>query len=509
MDSAKQMSQKTRKGQALPESKRKPQKNKRTQRRRATKARTTNPPVIAPGQGAVLASAPQPVVENQGGPLAWSSMMLNPRSGNTVLSPNPGGSAVLVSRARFNFVREIKYDAATQGKFIAVATPSVKDPLLLMTTHLRYPAAGNTGLTSSTMGLEFAGLGPVTPGAPTAGYLHVTDPNTGNSIRVLNRRTIAGQSGWDLSFGIGTSQTVVFINKSNRNAYLRIGYYAAGAWGFSPQVQVMSQQQVTQTTGPAAAQLDAVTIQVTDAAGVPLALQQPLEGILLDIQGTGFVPATAGPGSVGEFVTDEMAEQGRLENVRVTAMSLLVSPIGQWAQIGGRMVMARTLARNVISAGTVDDLMSTIENLNDPNIWLDVPLARGAYAWWMPDDTQSYLPHPYNQQFTTDENVLVLAGRMEADNAIRLVATYVVEFYSPKQVFTKTYGPVLAGPYEKAYQALLQVPCVSENDEHETLIAKAQRYLQKCLRNVPKAVALAQEWGPTVASAATMAASML
>jgi hypothetical protein len=457
--------------------------------------------VVAPGRGRPLAP-PIPPRSNKMVPTKWADMMIDPRSTEATLSPTPGNAPVQASVAKFTFTREIAYGDTHGGYFIVLATPATKDPLLLMTTSLRYPSEGNTDLTGVTTGSSFAPG--VAAGNMASGWMQMSDPATGKLIRLINTVTIQGIKAFLV--GGSSNPTVKIINKNNVSCYMKLAFLVSDVWEYGAAAEV-GPQDTSDISAVPSDDYTAIAILYTDSAGVRAnpPTDFPFEALLTY---SGYIAASGSAGSVGEFIPDELADQGAIQNVRTTAISMLASPIGNWAAQAGRMVMARTLARNIFGSETVADVMDAVEKLNE-NVWLDVPVTKGAFSWWMPDDSSSYAPHAYGQPAGGDENILILAGRMGVDNSVRVTTTYVVEFYSPKQVFTKSFGPVLDGSYELAYRALLRLPAVSENEGHWELIRKAREYLRRVLLKAPDYLDMALEYGPGIAKGAMTLAALL
>jgi hypothetical protein len=386
--------------------------------------------------------------------------------------------------ARFTYTREISYDANLAGMFSVICTPTVKDPLIIQSSNPRYPQAGTALLGLSASGLAWDESEPIV-GNPKAGWMICEDLNTLEKVALLPRTLIAGRQAWGAAVPAGQDLKFWINNSGKEVKYFKFARHETTGWVDGGVVTVNPGSTMTGNY-TAVTDVDAVTILYSAPGGSlknPVGYLNTLDaGLQLS---SGYIPPAVSAQTVGAFVRDELASEGQVENVRVTAMSLLVSPVGQWANIGGRMVMARTLASNLVKDANAQQLMETITKLNDPHRpWIDVPLQKGAYAWWMPDDSSSYAQHPYHVSATGSENVLVCAGRMEAGNTIRVVATYVVEFLSPKQVFTKDVGPALEGPYLMAYNQLLLCPAVSENEEHDSLIQRIKAAVNSAVDGV-------------------------
>lgn len=437
-------------------------------------------------------------------------MMSNPRDAPAVRSPAPGGAPIKSALARFNYVTDIVYDAAAGGYFCAIATPSSQDPLLLMTPTLRYPAAGNTSLSAASQGLSY-GPGASPAGDPAAGWLVVSNALTNQQVRMLNLVVQAGRRGWLVNMPTGSTPLFSVTNRGNIARFMKpwVHDVASGLWNALPLMPINPNSSASYQAAAFLGDVDGVTLQFCNPAGAPINMPTPVTDLFFGLSTNGFIAAAAAPGSIGQFVSDELANQGEVTNVRTTAMSMLASPIGQWANIGGRLIMARTNARNITAATTIPELMTIIDQLNEEKCWADLPISEGGYSWWMPDDSSSYAPHEYGQPPTGDLNLLVCVGRMEPGNSLRLTSTFVTEFYSPKQIFVKEYGPVLTGAFEAAYQSLAREPAVSANFSHHDLIASIRRHTAGVLRQVPRAIKFVQDNADNLTRAAALAATLL
>lgn len=164
----------------------------------------------------------------------------------------------------------------------------------------------------------------------------------------------------------------------------------------------------------------------------------------------------------------EIMEQGKVESARCTSLKLLVTNMAPPITSGGELVIARAPARFVVAHLGVD-LATAIKSLPESQYWRSGAIAEGAHAWWLPDDLDSYEPKHVNKPHA-DDNVLVATGRMSEGGLVRILASWTYEFYTPIQLFERSYNEPYTELDKAMWAKLSQQPAVSDNPGHVEVI---------------------------------------
>jgi hypothetical protein len=212
---------------------------------------------------------------------------------------------------------------------------------------------------------------------------------------------------------------------------------------------------------------DAFGVQAVTSAGVP---QVPPEGTSIELAYfvTGFVdPATAG--SAYSLVPAELLQQGNVSHYRCTAMNLLITNMASVLDGAGEIVIGRVPKSTLVSSSP-QDLMNIIKRLPQKTLWSSRNLLDGAYAWYLPDDLNSYETRAISE--ATSDNVLVAAIHMSnANGQYRVNATWRMEFYTPAQILSREFTRPWTPCSMALFNELATRNATSANIGHATLIA--------------------------------------
>jgi hypothetical protein len=208
-------------------------------------------------------------------------------------------------------------------------------------------------------------------------------------------------------------------------------------------------------------------VQAVTLAG---AAQQPPEGTSIDFSyyTSGHVD-TVLPGSKYALVSAELLEQGNVSHYRCTAMNLLITNMASVLDGAGEIVIGR-VPKSMLVSSSPQDLMNTIKRLPQKSLWSSRNLLDGAYAWYLPDDLNSYETRAISD--VTSDNVLVAVVHMSnANGQYRVNATWRMEFYTPAQILSREF----THPWTPCSMALLNElaskNATSANIGHAALIA--------------------------------------
>jgi len=410
---------------------------------------------------------------------SWINMVVNPLEAQVVRSP--ASNSVLASKARFVESRDIAYADTLNGYFTVVARPSAILPLVIAKSPLRFPSAGSAELKSTSEGMVFPKTS-LDAGFPHDGTAVVRSASdmcmTG--LQLLADAASVAHYGFELFANTGTNFTCVCSNSGNASYYVRLYYRAsAGNWATSGSTVLIGPYgSAALVNGNIATNWSGITFAVTDKSGAPVAPDNDYKSLHFTWTYNGYIPVAASSGSVFSFVTPTIAETAGVDNCRITAMSLLVTNMGAATHDGGEIVVADTRQANIYSAHTTAELMDTIKSLPEGNRWNSGVMRGGAYTFYVPDDMSSYEPHKYTDSNFQD-NACVAAGKLDVDGSVRVIATYVVEFYTKSQLFERSMGPTWTNEYKLAHQYLQRGRMASGNEDHETMTRRIANNLAR------------------------------
>lgn len=198
----------------------------------------------------------------------------------------------------------------------------------------------------------------------------------------------------------------------------------------------------------------------------------------------------------------EIMDQGKVESARCTSLKILITNMAPPLTSGGELVVARTSAK-FVAAHIGIDLGTAIKGLPESQYWRSGAIADGAHAWWLPDDLDSYEPKQVSRPHI-DDNVLVATGKMSEGGLIRILATWTYEFYTPVQLFERSYNEPYTDLDKAMWAKLSQQAAVSDNPGHTDVIKGLLRLATTFVANYLKSGSLAAASYRTAAKAVSM-----
>lgn len=408
----------------------------------------------------------------------WINMLVNPLETEIVRSP--AGNAVLGSKTRIIENLDIAYGDTLGGHFSVIARPSLVQPLTVARNPVRLPAAGDTLLIGKTMGLTFtsdaapAGY----PSEGTMGWHSDTEHLAGQLVSITDSGALT-RPGFYMSMKVATNVWISISNSGNNPYSIRVRCrISGGAWTYlTSATKIPSGGSVIVYDGTPASQYDAVTFEINNQAGSPTNPDHDLSSISASVQFTGYIPVATTAGSVSEFVSQKLIAAAGVTNCRVTAMSLLVTNMASATHDGGELVMACTRQSVAFGAPSTAALMTNIKKLPEGNRWHSGVMKDGGYTFYVPDDLASYEPHDYST-INFQDNCCIAAGKMDESGVVRVVATYIVEFYTRVQLFERAMGPAWTAEYKLAHRYIQTGRMASGNEDHRSMTQRIKRNVQ-------------------------------
>lgn len=156
---------------------------------------------------------------------------------------------------------------------------------------------------------------------------------------------------------------------------------------------------------------------------------------------------------------------GQVERYRVTALSVLATYSGDFLNNGGVIAAARTQPKYAFN----DVPYTSLTKLQDHKY--QGPMVDGAYVWWLP---YSYEEMDYRTDTLAHSQAtqLRVAGQFaNANGALQITVSAVVEFYSPLQIFSHEPGPFSSDEYLELLHALDKIPAATCNPGHREVFS--------------------------------------
>lgn len=412
----------------------------------------------------------------------WLGMVLNPMEATVVKSP--AGTSVLCSKTRIIVSRDIAYSDTTgpvdKGYFSVIARPSLVFPFMIATSPQRFPAVGNAEILGSSVTLNYGSNSD--PGFPVAGQFMWKNGETSivSNLQPMVDSALTSHNGFEVYMNTATNLTVTVANSGRDEHYVRLYTRTeAGTWGADAGSYLAPPGgSVTIRNADLSSNRTAFTVAIVTKAGVPSNPSIEYRGLSVSASFNGYIPVATSPGSVYSFVNPKIVDTAGVENCRVTAMSLLVSNMGSATHDGGELVIANTRQSTIYSASSTPVLMQVLKALPEGNRWHSGIMRGGGYTFYTPDDLDSYEPHQYNV-INYEDNALVASGRLDEGGAVRVIATFIVEFYTKSQLFERSMGPTWTAEYKLAHQYLQRGRMASGNEDHESMTKRIANSLSR------------------------------
>jgi hypothetical protein len=395
--------------------------------------------------------------------LAWSSMLPNDEAKQVYA---PSLSPELLCKATFVKSKDVSYNDTVDGYSIAVLTPEPFASYVSVTTTPRLPSAG-----TARLDLHTAPSVPLEPSSASGtclkGIIRVGLQGRNPVMELASVPLSVGGTTYDyFNVDYVASLTELYV-MSSVSCYMRMLQFNGVSNTVSASVWVPAGMTVPIYSATPAAAKTAFAIQTLDEASNPFPLRA-YATVMFSGTLAGYVDPTLSPLSY-DLVSSELIDQGQVTHYRCTAMNLLVTNMASVLDGAGEIVIGR-VPKSVLVANSVRQVMDTIKALPQKNLWSSRNLLDGAYAWYMPDDIESYETQPI--QSVSSDNVLVAAVHMANPNAeYRVNATWRMEFYTPAQILTREFTNPWTPTSIAMFKELVSYPATSANLGHLALIS--------------------------------------
>jgi len=211
-----------------------------------------------------------------------------------------------------------------------------------------------------------------------------------------------------------------------------------------------------------------------------------------NVQVTAATPQTYAP-AFNRFIIDEKVTDGR-----VISMSILATNTSPDLANGGSVNAARVPRR----LNPFNGIAQALADLPD-NRRYQGPASDGAYVTWMPTQFDEYevdSVHLKEEQLAQAEYLLVNVQGWGGANvsSFRLQFDWVVEFYTPNQLFEKVLTPPRTPEFDALYHLLLSMPAATCNPGHLDLL---KSFFQKAGSMSKKALGFYKDHGKLIDAA--------
>lgn len=406
----------------------------------------------------------------------WSQMLSAPQDH---LVRAPSNTPFLASKTRFVKSYDITYAQTNAGAFTVAAMPNAINALAITGAPTAIPAA------SSAMSLTTAGLAPLSTEGDASQITHGLMIINDDSGKVLGTTNVQDLSALSINYSgysgvrvVAPATSVYSVSVTGLSAmvskyHLRLGILRQVGAVFDitwPVVNSMSTSSTTfNVTVPAATTHHGFILQFVTTAGIPITLSHNVILYVTYMATLAQVPTNNGSQSF-DLVNSAVIEAGSVTLQRCTAISMLVTDMTPQLDAGGELVMCRGNFDLLTTEGGTSGLMSKIKSLPEERYWRSGNMREGGYAWWLPDDLQSYEPLPVGDTPPT-ENVLIAAGIMPSNTGqVRVIITWNFEFYTPVQLFSRDYNLTYSQCHRDMFIMLSRAKACSANAGHLALL---------------------------------------
>lgn len=259
------------------------------------------------------------------------------------------------------------------------------------------------------------------------------------------------------------STTFIFTRKSSRVADITILTKQAGAWvTLVASVQVGVVATTYKTNLPAATTAVAFTAS-PGSEHVSIDMEIIMSSAQVISSAVVLIPAFA------KQVVDQRITQGR-----VVSMSMLVTNTSSLVANGGSINMGRVPYNFMLNAQSASEMAKLPDNRRYQG-----PLSAGGYCWWLAsklDETTVDSIAEMRENYRTSEYLACRLEEWPVGASVRVTLHWIVEFYTPSQLFEKIVTPRVSEEYSSLLYSLGRLPAASCNPEH---LEKFKEYLSR------------------------------
>lgn len=195
----------------------------------------------------------------------------------------------------------------------------------------------------------------------------------------------------------------------------------------------------------------------------------------------------------GKFESDLGISAGR-----VVSMSCLLTNMSPMLQKGGSVNAGRVPHEFPV----VGDIPSFMSRLPDSKRYQD-SLENGAYVFWVPQQLDEYEIDGVankHRQYREAEKILIRADGYSGTCAFKVHFDWIVEFYTPNQLFEKRVPPVLNDGFAELFTTIASVNAAmcnpSHNDTYKATIDSWAETGSKALDYIKAGAEAAEKYGP-------------
>lgn len=390
--------------------------------------------------------------------------MMDAESSELVYSPSV--IPVLCSKARIThsetLVQGVNPGEHTAGTKLVLCRPDVHAALFISNSTSVDPLADR--LISFIADIRFQ-----KSLRPSSGITHYVDTNEQHSLSALEVSTAFGQVVPIDSNMAATTIKLWLYNGAGRTVAYTISAYSGVIPALTLEAATAASIGPGQTV-PFVMPLDATRITALGilATGAVLDTTVKLSGEYL-----GKFPGGVLNPLRANLASPTLVDMAELSHVRVTGMQLLVTDLSPALVASGENITARINEDLMLHATATSDLETRIKRLPENMVWRSGPAKEGSYAWWLPDDINSY-GHDA-RDLAGDLNVLVSIFNLPATGSVRVQATWEVEYYTKSQVVERSFTPYWSQEHLAMLAWLIRQPAVSANYSHEQFLRDLEK----------------------------------
>lgn len=371
----------------------------------------------------------------------------------SIVMPDPGGASV--TSRHFSRVVSVPAAAFVNQQLSIVMTPNLTAPGYISSTPVSIPAVGTSAVALNGT-FKFSPANTITK---TLFTLSAIDGEGNTSTFPAFNVPTTTAPGVQIVQG-GCDFFITIANTPNNPTSLILREYDAAGVG-------LVDHPLTMAAGVVATRqtfLNALTrwlglIGVTGVDGVVLKFNAALSNAAI-------IPQAGDP-----FLGVAFAQQIIDKDItvgRVVSMSVLAHNTSNALQLGGNV----TAGRVPHTFSPFDDVQTQIAKLPSNRKFQDVA-TDGAYTFWVPQILDEYFVDTIQfkaQQYADSEYILMKFEGMPVGATLMVQFDWIVEFYSPSQIWDKAPCPPLTPAFDALRYAVLQCDSSSANANHLELL---------------------------------------